>query len=77
MRLFLSVHAVKRMASRGIERAEIEQALELRQTEYPSTDDDSALVVLGVTNAGRRLKVIVRRVDESYVITVAGRGEEG
>jgi hypothetical protein len=75
--LFLSVHAVRQCARRGITRPEIQEALLGVETTYPSEDPpDDRVVVLGRTVAGRRLKVVITVDDPEHVITVADRGSE-
>lgn len=75
--LFLEVHAVRQMQRRGIVKAEVLEALAEPETTYPSEDyPDHRLVILGSTVAGRRLKVVVSRVDPEHVITVADRDSE-
>lgn len=69
------MHALGRMESRGITRAEIEQGLTRRETVYVSPEDSSSTVILCSTDAGRQLKVVVDTNDEEYIITVADRGE--
>lgn len=64
------------MAQRGITRQEIDEALGNRHTEYPSQDFPDRLVILGGTNSGRRLKIVVLKDDQGYVITVADRDSE-
>lgn len=74
--LMFSLHALERLAKRGITRSEVLEALGNRETVYESAGERPALVVLGTTATGRRLKVAVDKDDESYVITVADRGSE-
>lgn len=75
--LFLSIHALQQMRRRDVDRAEILEALENRETVYVSAEDASATVVLGRTAQGRRLKVVVNSRNQEHVITVADRGQEG
>jgi hypothetical protein len=76
--LKLTAHAKRRMASRRITEDEIEEALANRMTVYLTGDiPDEKVVILGNTEHGRRLKIVVLQWDESYVITVADRDEEG
>lgn len=74
--LFLSFHAVQRMRRRRIERSEVLEALGNRETVYVSAEDPSTTVILGRTEQGRRLKVVVNSLDEQHIITVADRGQE-
>lgn len=64
------------MAARGIDRTEIQEALANVETTYASTDADDRVVVLGRTEGGRRLKVVVEAHDREAVITVADRDSE-
>jgi hypothetical protein len=64
------------MERRGIRRDEVEEAIANRGTMYPSADDESRVVILGRTAAGRSLKVVVERDDHDCVITVADREDE-
>jgi nickel-dependent lactate racemase len=74
--LFLHMHALERMESRGITREEIQEALESPETTYPSADNPGATVVLGKTAAGRPLKIVVESHDSEAIITVAERDTE-
>ncbi len=76
--LFLSVHAVKQGQRRDITRTEVAQALARADTTYASKEYPAArTVVLGTTDQGRRLKIVVLTDDAQYVVTVADRdGEE-
>ncbi len=77
MGLFLSVHALRQMQRRQISREEVEQALgNPGAVRYASGEDPSATVVRSESEAGRRLKVVVRTDDHDYIITVAGISEE-
>ena len=71
------MHAVQQMQRRKITREEVFQALARRETVYVSEDDESRLVIQGCTAGNRKLKIVVSRHDEEFVITVAGRFEEG
>jgi len=72
--LFLSVHAVKQSQRRQITRTEVAEALAQADTVYASEEyPDTRTVVLGRTNQGRRLKVVVLTEDVHYVVTVADR----
>ncbi len=73
--LGLSQHARIRMRARGITETEIEQALARADSRYPSDDDPAKIVVLGVTETGRPLKIVVLAVDPEYVVTVADRSD--
>lgn len=68
-----SHHAQQQMARRHIEVAEVEEALDNRETSYAGRPA-ARMVVLGRTSAGRRLKVVVAG---DVVVTVADRDEEG
>jgi hypothetical protein len=71
------MHAIKRMRQRDITRAEIQEALADRgKVTHPSEDHPDRVVILGRTEAGRPLKVVVDRLDHEHVITVARRDEE-
>lgn len=74
--LFLSVHTLRRMTQRGITRQEIREGLTNRETLYVSADDATCTVILCVTDAGRRLKMVVASDDHECIITVAARDEE-
>ena len=63
------------MQRRSISLAEIEEALEQCHTTYESQDDPAVTVRLGDLATGRRLKVVVRTADHSFVITVADRDD--
>lgn len=79
MAVRLSLHARRRMEARGITQAEVEEALaDAGRTTYSSADyPDDRLVILGETEAGRRLKIVVPQDDNEMVITVADRDREG
>jgi hypothetical protein len=66
----------RRMALRRIATHEIDEALDNRETEYPSADHPDRKVILGRTRRDRRLKVVVLVADEEFVITVADRDDE-
>jgi uncharacterized DUF497 family protein len=73
----LSWHASQRMARRRISQEEVEQVLANPETSYPSADyPEERLVILGSTDTGRRLKVVVPVDDNEMVITVADRDSE-
>jgi hypothetical protein len=76
-RPFLSLHAVDQSTKRSITRDEIQQTLANVQTQYPSEEADDRIVVLGTTENGRRLKIVVLRDDPNYIVTVADRDDEG
>lgn len=46
------------------------------KTQYPSEEREDALVTLGETEGGRRLKVVTKVSDPDYVITLADRDNE-
>ena len=60
------------MARRGITAEEVAEALENPQTSYPGRPE-GRLVVLGRTNDGRRLKVVLAG---EVVVTAADRDED-
>jgi len=64
------------MAERRITALEVAEALADRETSYPSRRRPDRLVVLGLTAAGRRLKVVIEAADERFVWTVADRDKE-
>ena len=64
------------MERRGVAVTEVQEAIDNAGTTYPSKEHPDRLVVLGSTTNGRRLKVVVRLQDRSYVITVADRNQE-
>lgn len=66
------------MARRGIHEDELHEALLNMETTYRSDDDPARMVVLGRTNGGRRLKLVILPIgaDEALVVTVADRDEE-
>jgi hypothetical protein len=64
------------MAGRRITAGEVAEALAARETSYPSRRKPDRLVVLGRTDSGRRLKIVVLVADEQFVVTVADRDEE-
>ncbi len=68
-------HATRRMALRKITASEVAEALANPTTTYPSRDpgDEARTVVLGVTTAGRRLKIVVVTDDPDTVVTVMDR----
>ena len=72
-----SLHAQRQMRRRAISAEEVKEALDDRETTYASTPHSERLVILGRTKAARRLKVVVVEDDPSFVVTVAGRDEEG
>lgn len=75
--LFLSAHAVRQMSRRNITRNEIVEALDARETTYPSEDyPDERTIILGRTLAGRRLKIVTESLDTHSIITVADRDSE-
>ncbi len=74
--LGLAQHARLRMRARGITEPEIEQALARADSRYPSQDDPDRIVVFGVTEAGRLLKIVVLARDPEYVVTVADRSDD-
>lgn len=74
--LQLGPYVRRRMAQRRINESEIEQALSSAQTVYPSATHPDREVVLGVTDAGRRLKVVRLRADPTRIVTVADRDSE-
>lgn len=75
--LFLSAHAVRQMSRRNITRNEIVEALDARETTYPSEDyPDERTIILGRTLAGRRLKIVTESLDAHSIITVADRDSE-
>lgn len=79
MNLKFSDHAQTQMARRGIKESEVEQAHATRETTYSSYQPGirPRLVILGSTEEGRRLKIVVLADDHRYVITVADRDQEG
>lgn len=77
MALFFSLHAVDQSRSRKITRAEAQEVLSAgNKTQYPSEEREDALVTLGETEGGRRLKVVTKVSDPDYVITLADRDNE-
>jgi hypothetical protein len=66
------------MIARGIVESEVESVVAEPETTYPSADDATRTVILGKTKAKppRRLKVVVRTADPTYVITVADRDDD-
>lgn len=64
------------MAQRRISEPEIEEALANAQTVYPSATHPDREVVLGLTDAGRRLKVVRLRAVPTRIVTVADRDTE-
>lgn len=73
-----SKHATEQMAERRITLSEVEEALQNPETSYPSPKPgrDDRTVILGATNAGRRLKVVVLAERPDHVVTVADRDED-
>lgn len=73
-----SYHATQQMTERSITAAEVEEAVANPSTSYPSNRPgrDDRTVILGLTNAGRRLKVAVLTARPDYVVTIADRDEE-
>jgi hypothetical protein len=73
-------HAQRRMASRHITEAEVEEAWAARQVTSrelarpPHTGE--VLVIRSTLSSGRRLKVVVPARDERFVITLADQDEE-
>jgi Domain of unknown function (DUF4258) len=74
--LRLTHHAREQMAARHIAIEEVAEALEEPETTYLSPRRDDRLTILGVTKAGRRLKVVVPSADRRVIITVADRDQE-
>jgi hypothetical protein len=75
--LRFTAHARRQMERRSITATEVDEALAAAETSYPSAQHpDTRLVVLGTTNTGRRLKVVVAQDDPHYVITAAARDED-
>jgi uncharacterized protein DUF4258 len=71
-----SRHATEQMAERTIAAHEVEEAVANPETTYTQRrPDGDRLVVLGITVAGRRLKVVLRAADPDFVITTADRDE--
>ena len=66
----------RRMATRRISVAEIEQVLAAQEMTYTSRTHADRTVILGRTSVGRRLKVVVLTNRPDYVVTVADRDEE-
>jgi len=76
-----SAHARRRMASRRISEAEVEEAWATRHVSAyersgPFHEGD-VLVIRSTLPSGRRLKVVVAADDERFVITAADQNEEG
>lgn len=72
--LRLSAHARRRARRWSLTAEEVDEALTNRELERPG-DQPGRLVVMGVTSAGRRLKVVVPVDDQWFVITdVKGAG---
>lgn len=74
--LVFSIHALQRLEKRSISRDEVAEVLTRRETVIETHGDRPSLTILGRTDAGRRLKVVVAMDDESYVITIADRDSE-
>jgi hypothetical protein len=66
-------HAMKRMAERGISEREVAEALEHQQIQYPSQDNPQCSVIIGVTEGGRSLKIVIDNSDQRVVTVVATR----
>lgn len=64
------------MQSRRITELEVTQALDNPETEYDSRHHADRLVVLGRTDSGRRLKIVITRSQPALVVTAADRDEE-
>jgi hypothetical protein len=64
------------MLRRGIDEIEVEQAIDNAETTYPSRERDDRTVILGRTEKGRRLKVVVETASPHMVVTVADRDVE-
>jgi hypothetical protein len=69
-------HVQQRMQERDIAEWEIDQVLANPGTTYPSLEDEGRTVILGSTEEGRRLKVVVLQDDWEEIITVADRDLE-
>jgi Domain of unknown function (DUF4258) len=69
-------HARLQMESRRIEVAEVYEAVDNPETSYESRYRPDRTVLLGSTQAGRRLKVVLTKDDPATVITVADRDIE-
>jgi hypothetical protein len=78
--LRFATHARRRMISRGISVAEVEEAWSARHVvaREPARPphDGEVVVIRSRTASGRRLKVVVRADDERFVITLADQDEE-
>ncbi len=72
-----SLHAQRQMRRRVISAEEVSEAIDDRETTYASAQHPERLVVLGRTKRARRLKVVLVEDDPPFVVTVAGRDEEG
>lgn len=68
-------HARHQMQRRAISAEEVAEAFDAAESTYSSAERQDRLVVLGQTDAGRRLKIVL--AGDDLVVTVAGRDEEG
>jgi hypothetical protein len=69
----LSAHARRRARRWTITIQELKEALANRESVRLSGQDDR-LVIMGITAAGRRLKIVVPTSDEAFVVTCAAQG---
>lgn len=65
----LSHHAILRMAQREISPNEVEEALANVETSDPG-DRPSRVVKIGLTEAGKKLRVVQNTFEPEHVITV-------
>lgn len=72
--LRFSLHARRQMGRRHITENEVIEALAQPETSYASREHPDRQVLLGSTDAGRRLKVVVVS-DDNLVVTVADRDQ--